>query len=240
MFYWREQTPDLLRGFTDVHGGTSTGRYATLNLGDHVGDDAGAVEINRRRVGDALALDRDRLIFMRQCHGSDVAEVSGPWAGEPPPVDALVSTTPGVGLAVLVADCTPVLLADEEASVVGAAHAGRPGLVAGVVPAVVGVMRDNGAKRIRATLGPSVCGRCYEVPAALRADVAQIVPEAATVSWTGTPAVDVAAGVAAQLAALGVTVQRVPGCTRERPDLYSYRRDQVTGRAAGVVALGIA
>jgi copper oxidase (laccase) domain-containing protein len=119
---------------------------------------------------------------------------------------------------------------------VAAVHAGRPGLVAGVVPAAVAAMRGLGADTIDAVVGPSVCGRCYEVPEAMRSDVAAVVPVAATVSWSGTPAVDVAAGVVTQLREAGVTVRWVPGCTRERPDLYSYRREASTGRFAGVVA----
>ena len=89
-----------------------------------------------------------------------------------------------------------------------------------------------------AVVGPSVCGRCYEVPAAMRDTAAGVEPVSATVSWTGTPAIDVAAGVVAQLRAGGAEVRWVPGCSRERDDLYSYRRDGRTGRFAGVVARG--
>ncbi|HSO65652.1 MAG TPA: laccase domain-containing protein, partial [Ornithinibacter sp.] len=97
-------------------------------------------------------------------------------------------------------------------------------------------MRDLGADTIDAVVGPSVCGRCYEVPAALRDTAAAVQPVSATVSWTGTPAVDVAAGVVAQLRDGGVAVRWLPGGAREREDLYSYRRDGATGRFAGVVA----
>jgi len=123
---------------------------------------------------------------------------------------------------------------------VGAAHAGRPGLVAGVVPAVAEAMAGLGAEpsRLVAYIGPTVCGRCYEVPEAMRDDVAAVVPEAgSTTSW-GTPAVDVTAGVRAQLAGLGVT-KIVPSgvCTLESADHFSYRRDRTTGRLAGYVWL---
>jgi len=120
---------------------------------------------------------------------------------------------------------------------VGAVHAGRPGMVGGVIASAIGAMRDLGATSIRATLGPSVCGRCYEVPDAMAREAAQVSPAAAARSWTGTPAIDVAAGVVEQLSAKGVAVQRIPGCTRERVDLYSYRRDANTGRFAGLVTL---
>ncbi len=115
-------------------------------------------------------------------------------------------------------------------------HAGRPGMVAGVVPRTLEVMADLGAGDVDAVVGPSVCGRCYEVPAEMRSAAAEVEPVSATVSWTGTPAIDVAAGVVAQLRAAGVPVTWVPGCSRERDDLYSYRRDGTTGRFAGVVA----
>ncbi|MFW6204259.1 MAG: laccase domain-containing protein, partial [Actinomycetota bacterium] len=140
-------------------------------------------------------------------------------------------------LAVLVADCVPVLLGDVAAGVVGVAHAGRVGLVAGVVPAVVAAMRDAGAGEIIARVGPSVCGRCYEVPDALRAEVAAVVPDAWSTTRSGGAAVDVAAGVEAQLGAAGVAAVRLSGCTIEDPGLYSYRRDRVTGRFAGLAWL---
>jgi polyphenol oxidase len=174
-------------------------------------------------------------------HGKDVAVVSGPWAdGRAASVDAIVTTRRGLALAVLTADCVPVLLADPVASVVAAAHAGRPGLVAGVVPAVVGAMTKLGARpeRIAAVTGPSVCGRCYEVPGEMRAEVAALVPEAyATTSW-GTPAVDVAEGVRAQLVRAGVIMGDQPHvCTLESADHFSYRRERTTGRLAGYVWL---
>jgi YfiH family protein len=134
------------------------------------------------------------------------------------------------------ADCVPVLLAAAEAGVIGAAHAGRAGMVGGVVPASVERMRALGAREITAWIGPSICGRCYEVPRMLRDEVARVEPvTAATTKW-GTPAIDVAAGVRVQLERAGVDVQEATGCTRERADLYSYRRDGPgSGRQAGVI-----
>jgi hypothetical protein len=132
----------------------------------------------------------------------------------------------------------PVLLADAEAGVVGAAHAGRPGLAAGVVPATLARMRDLGASVVTAWVGPHVCGACYEVPEEMRDEVGALVPEAvATTSW-GTPSLDLGAGVRAQLAAGGVSVVDAARCTRESPDLYSYRRDGLrAGRQAGLVRI---
>lgn len=233
MFHWRDDQQGVRRAFTSRGGGASEPPYASLNLGGHVGDDPDRVRVNRDRVAGALGVMSERLVFMDQCHGADVAVVTGP--GSPPPCDAMVTTAPDLALGVLVADCAPVLLSDAERGVVAVAHAGRPGLVAGVVDRVVATMRETGARRITATVGPSVCGRCYEVPGEMRDLAAGVVPEAATVSWTGTPAVDVAAGVVTQLRANDVDVTWVAGCTRESPSLFSYRRDGRTGRTAGVI-----
>ncbi|MEU2153679.1 peptidoglycan editing factor PgeF [Streptomyces sp. NPDC019396] len=228
--------------FTDRWGGVSAAPYAELNLGGAVGDDPAAVRTNRELAAKALGLEPGLVIWMNQVHGRDVALADGPWAtaADVPAVDAVVTARRGLALAVLTADCTPVLLADPVAGVAGAAHAGRPGMVAGVVPAAVEAMIALGADpgRIVARTGPAVCGRCYEVPEAMRAEVAAAVPEAWSETSWGTPAVDVTAGVHAQLAALGVRDRQVsPVCTRESGDHYSYRRDRTTGRLAGYVWL---
>ncbi|WP_431044902.1 peptidoglycan editing factor PgeF [Streptomyces sp. P1-3] len=227
--------------FTDRWGGVSAAPYDTLNLGGAVGDDPAAVRTNRERAARALGLEPGAVVWMNQVHGRDVAVVDGPWAGdEVPAVDAVVTTRRGLALAVLTADCTPVLLADPVAGVVGAAHAGRPGLVAGVVPATVEAMLALGAEpgRILARTGPSVCGRCYEVPEAMRDAVAEVVPEAWSRTVWGTAAVDVAAGVTAQLARSGVGIGGHSHiCTLESADHFSYRRDRTTGRLASYVWL---
>ncbi|MGW2260904.1 peptidoglycan editing factor PgeF [Streptomyces sp. NPDC004749] len=227
--------------FTDRWGGVSAAPYDRLNLGGAVGDDPAAVRANRELAAKTLGLDPARVVWMNQVHGREVAVVEQPWTdGDVPAVDAVVTVRRELALAVLTADCVPVLLADPVAGVVAAAHAGRPGLVAGVVPAAVEAMTGLGAEpsRIVARTGPAVCGRCYEVPAAMRDEVAATVPAArAETSW-GTPAVDVVAGVHAQLDALGVADrQRSDVCTRESDDHYSYRRDRTTGRLAGYVWL---
>lgn len=213
------------------------GDYASLNLGGHVGDDPYAVESNRRLVAGTFGVHRDHLLFMSQCHGSDIALVDGPWHGEPPAVDCLVTTSTDLALAVLVADCTPVLLVDRAAGVAAAVHAGRPGMMLGIVGRAVDAMTDLGARSISAVVGPSVCGRCYEVPEAMRAQAAKVSPVTAAISWQGTPALDVAAGVVDQLTARAVAVKWIWGCSRESESLFSYRRQHRTGRFAGVVRL---
>jgi len=232
VFAWHEDRSGVVRAVTDRSGGVSRGRYSGLNLGSHVDDDPDAVSANRARLTERLGRP---VVYMDQCHGAEVAVVDGV-PDVAPSCDAVVTRSTEVALAVLVADCVPVLLSG--GGVVAAVHAGRPGLVAGVVPRTLAVMRELGAGEVDAVVGPSVCGRCYEVPAGMRDTAARVEPVSATVSWTGTPAIDVAAGVVAQLRAGGVEVRWVPGCSRERDDLYSYRRDGRTGRFAGVVAKG--
>ncbi|CAM5550533.1 laccase domain protein [Streptomyces coeruleorubidus] len=228
--------------FTDRWGGVSAAPYEELNLGGAVGDDPGAVRANRELAAKSLGVEPDRVVWMNQVHGADVAVVDGPWGSSSgiPSVDAIVTTRRGLALAVLTADCVPVLLADPVAGIAAAAHAGRPGMIAGVVPAALRAMTDLGAEpsRIVARTGPTVCGRCYEVPEAMRAEVSAIEPAAyAETSW-GTPAVDVSAGVHAQLERLGVRDRaQSPVCTLESEDHFSYRRDRTTGRLAGYVWL---
>ncbi|MFF7390425.1 peptidoglycan editing factor PgeF [Streptomyces scabiei] len=254
----RENVSGAHFAFTDRWGGVSAAPYEELNLGGAVGDDPSAVTTNRELAAKSLGLEPDRVVWMNQVHGADVAVVDGPWGSDSgtgsgtgtgpgsasagiPSVDAIVTTRRGLALAVLTADCVPVLLADPVAGVVAAAHAGRPGMIAGVVPAAVRAMTELGAApdRIVARTGPAVCGRCYEVPEAMRAEVATIEPAAyAETSW-GTPSVDVCAGVHAQLERLGVRDrEQSPVCTLESRDHFSYRRDRATGRLAGYVWLG--
>lgn len=227
--------------FTDRWGGVSAAPFGTLNLGGAVGDLPHAVRANRERVALALGLDPDGVVWMRQVHGRSVATVDGPWPdGAVPEADGVVTARPGLALAVLTADCAPVLLADPVAGVAGAAHAGRPGLVAGVIPATLEAMCELGARpeRVIARTGPMVCGRCYEVPADLRDAVEDSAPGSAAVTRQGTPSVDLLAGLRRQLAAQGVGKLRDSGvCTLESTDHFSYRKDRKTGRLASYVWL---
>lgn len=183
-----------------------------------------------------------RTVRMHQVHGARVAVIGGDSGlplevGMVDGVDALVTAEPGVALVTRAADCVPVVLADPGAGVLGAVHAGRAGVVAQVVPAAVAAMRESGARRIRAWIGPAVCGGCYEVPADLREEVAATVPAARAETTWGTPSLDLVAGVRSQLAAHGVDeVVDLARCTREDPTLHSYRRDgAAAGRSAGIV-----
>jgi hypothetical protein len=179
------------------------------------------------------------VVFVRQVHGRGVHVHDGPAppVGETdpaPPVAAdAVVTCGGAAAAVLVADCVPVLLADPGAGVVAAVHAGRRGVAAGVVPAAVEAMAGLGARELRAVVGPAICGACYEVPQALRDEVAAVLPAAASTTSWGTPALDLPGAVRAQLLAAGVSgVAVVGGCTLEDPRWFSHR-GTAAGRPAG-------
>jgi polyphenol oxidase len=232
-----ELAPGVLTKFTGRAGGVSAAPFDTLNMSGSVGDQASAVATNRRRVAQACGLRPEQLSWMHQVHG---AAVSYAPASELPEADAMFTDTPARGLVVLVADCAPVLLADPQARIVGAAHAGREGMAAGVVTELLAAMAAAGADpaRMHAVIGPHICGACYEVPAELQARIAGRVPESACLTRAGTTGIDIGAGIEAQLARAGVrTVAADPRCTAETQGLYSYRRDGRTGRSAGLVWL---
>ncbi|MDQ6648915.1 MAG: peptidoglycan editing factor PgeF [Actinomycetota bacterium] len=233
--------PDVRAVVTDRRGGFSPPPYDENNLGAHVGDDPAAVAANRDRTARTLGLSAGTVTWMQQEHGARVGLVSGRGTVvEPDGVDALVVTEPNRPLAVLVADCVPVLLADAEAGVGAVAHAGRAGVVAGVVPATLAVMVDQGARRerLRAVLGPAIGSCCYEVPEALQDEVSALVPATRARTRAGTAALDLRAGLAAVLRAEGVRAIEVDQrCTADDPELFSYRRDGATGRFAGYLWL---
>jgi len=193
-------------------------------------------EVELPRLEEACGV---RFARLNQVHGDDVLVVDapGPAALEDlPSGDALVTATRGVGLMIRAADCVPVLLADARVGVVGAIHSGRQGTSLDIAARTIIRMRELGAEEIRAWVGPRVCGGCYEVPDQMRDEVAAAVPATYAETTWGTPALDLGAGVVAQLAAAGADVIDVGGCTREEPRLHSHRRDgAVAGRLAGVV-----
>lgn len=152
-------------GFFTRKGGASSGVFAGLNCGYGSSDQQDIVKINRTRVAGALDVAPDRLVSVYQVHSPDVVVVDGPINGQTPPADAMVSATPGVALGILTADCQPVLFADPDAGVIGAAHAGWKGALDGVLDATVDAMLEQGATRdnITAVIGPTISQRAYEV-----------------------------------------------------------------------------
>jgi YfiH family protein len=232
---------DVRFAFTSRAGGFSAPPFDEFNLSLDVGDVAAVVERNRASLLDRV--DLAGAAWLRAQHGSDVHVLNtadpidtADGAQDALLGDGLVTTTVGLGLGALSADCALVVLADPAAGVVGCLHCGRQGLVAGVVDAVVEAMRENGARSIRAAIGPTICGSCYEVPAPMAAAVAAVVPAASTRGRHGRAALDIRAGVQDQLKSSGVrAVRLVGGCTLEDADTFSYRRDHVTGRMGALV-----
>lgn len=167
-------TTDSLRaphGFFTRLGGVSSGAYASLNCSLSSGDQRDAVLANRARAARAIGAEPDWLVGLMQVHGADVVEVNSAWLpGAGPRADAMVTNRPGIALGIVTADCVPVLLADAEAGVAGAAHAGWRGAVAGVIEATVAAMTQLGARpdRITAAIGPCIRQASYEVAADMR------------------------------------------------------------------------
>jgi YfiH family protein len=223
------------RVITTRDGGASKPPYDTFNLGGGVGDDPEAVAANRKRLAEELGLESDHLVWMEQVHGRNAVIVNEPQSHAVEVTDAVVTSTPGLALVALIADCVPVLLADPTAGVVAAVHAGRVGARIGVVPAA---LTEVGARvdRVEALLGPSVCGECYEVPPEMQRDVANHLPGSACKTRKGTTGLDLRAGLWQQLADAGVAKIGIdPRCTVEDNSLFSHRRNGTTGRLAALI-----
>ncbi|AGT05892.1 hypothetical protein cgp_2365 [Corynebacterium glutamicum MB001] len=228
--------------FTTRAGGVSQSPYASFNLGDHVGDDPQAVASNRNRLADIIGLSPDKVVYMEQIHSNTVTVIDeAPADGQAvEATDALVTTQRGLALAVLVADCVPVLLSDTDAGVIAAVHAGRMGARNGIVAKTIAKMEELGAKpsRIHALMGAAASGANYEVPEAMARDVEAKLPGSIARTTKGTTGLDIRAGLLRQMLSLGVQmIDSDPRCTIEDEDLFSYRREGTTGRQAGVVWL---
>lgn len=211
---------------------------AAGNLGLHVGDDRAAVYGRRAEVA---AWAGRPVHFARHVHGVTVLEAPShqhtPDEGEPVG-DGWCAAAPAA-LAVLAADCVPVLFADPAARVIAAAHAGRVGLFGGMLDATVAAMRTRGAKNIHAVIGPAICGSCYEVSPAMANDAARAGFPVGTSRW-GTPSIDLPGIAAQELQALGVQVQTTAWCTLEDQRFFSHRSaDRAGGRHAGIITLGL-
>ncbi|WIY51867.1 peptidoglycan editing factor PgeF [Devosia sp. YIM 151766] len=233
-------------GFFGRRGGMSTGDFAGLNVSWAVGDDQQIVERNRESVRQATAIGP--LIVVRQVHSAAVETIHGAVAPSTLEADALVTATPGLALAILTADCTPILLADPDAGVVGAAHAGWRGAVDGIVGNTVAAMAALGADpaNISAAYGPSISAPNYEVGDKFRSDFLALHPGGEHHFHTppgGQPHFDLPGFVEARLRAAGITrVERVGACTYAHPDRYfSHRlathRGTKTGRQIAVIGL---
>lgn len=226
------------RVVTGRAGGVSKAPYDSFNLGDHVGDDPAAVAANRARLAATIGLTPERLVWMDQIHGRTIATVDGPVAEPIPGTDGVVTAERDLALVVVTADCVPILLSDDTAGVIAAVHAGRVGARIGIALRVLDAMVARGAElsRIGAFLGPAAAGESYEVPAEMRADVEKHLPGSAAVTSTGTPGIDLRAGLRRQLLDAGIAaVAQDPRDTITDRTLFSHRRGAPTGRLASVI-----
>ena len=216
--------------FTDRLGGYSQGDFSSLNLALHVEDEAATVLRNR----DVIEQSYGTTVYMNQVHGNNVEVISAPM-DQILTCDGLVTNVAGITLAVLVADCIPLLLSSQ--NIVAAVHVGRRGLVNGVAAKTVNIMRELGADKITAKLGPSICGPCYEVDQVTYEEVISIHPSARSKTSAGSPALDLPTALVADLAKLSIESHVDSRCTQEDDDLFSYRKSHRTGRQAGLIRL---
>jgi polyphenol oxidase len=225
--------PGLAHGFFTREGGVSKGIYRSLNCGPGSRDEPSDVLENRRRVARHLGVPHTHLLTCHQVHSTLAQVVNQPWApGSSPKVDALVTATPGIAVAVLAADCAPVLFADAGARIIGAAHAGWRGALAGILEATVVAMERIGARRghIRAALGPCIGPASYEVGEEFEA--AFLAQDAANVHFfrrpepAVRPRFDLPGYVLHRLGQAGLGgVENATRCTYlNDQQLFSYRR----------------
>jgi YfiH family protein len=217
--------------FTDSTGGKSTGAFLSRNLGSHVGDDLDSVEANRKLLGEEIGRP---IQFMNQVHGN-IVEVIDEYTQRPPTADALVTTNPNIALAVMVADCIPLLLTNQGS--IAAVHVGRKGLLNGITQSALSVMSDIAPSTITAIIGPSICATCYEVSDDVYEEVTSALPRSMSRTPGGGLALNLVAALSYQLESNGVRVLDRTGCTVEDRSLFSYRRDGVTGRQVGLIWL---
>lgn len=228
---------DFRHGFFTRRGGASSGVFAGLNCGPGSSDQSEMVRINRARVADAMGVEMPSLVTVHQVHSADVVNVSAPLGDDKPKADALVTATPGLALAVLTADCQPVLFADPENEVIGAAHAGWRGARDGVLEATVESMIDLGAERdcIRAVIGPCISQSAYEVGPEFFEDF--IADDMANTRFFAggegdRMMFDLPAYGLHRLRTAGVEAEWTRYCTYSDPDrFYSYRRTTHAGEA---------
>lgn len=236
-------------GFLGRRGGVSEGVCSGLNVGLGSGDDPELIAENRRRAVAAVA-PGSRLVTLHQVHSPDAIYVADPFADEARPrADAIVTDRPGLLLGILTADCAPVLLADAEAGVVGAAHAGWKGALGGVVEATVAEMERRGAERARiaAAVGPCIARRSYEVDEAFLRRFADSDPEAERFFSSGREGrhqFDLEGFVVSRLAAAGIPrIEALGEDTYAQPErFFSYRRathksEPTYGRQVSLIGL---
>lgn len=244
-----EKLAPMRHGFFTRKGGASSGVFSGLNCGQGSSDQSEIVAHNRGRVAQALDLEHDALVSVHQVHSPDVAHVIAPFS-EKPKADAMVTASQGLGLAILTADCQPVLFADKKAGVIGAAHAGWKGAQAGVLEATVDAMEALGANatNIAAVIGPCISQKAYEVGQEFFEQFTDTDPETRRFFINGASSdkylFDLPAFGLSRLRARGVGYATWTGhCTySDEARFYSYRRtthrgEKDYGRLVSVIRL---
>jgi YfiH family protein len=245
-----ERLGGVRHGFFGRRGGVSTGEFASLNVSESAGDKLTHVMENRAQIAGLLGFSPDQLVMVKQVHSVTVLEVARlPGSGDKPEADALVTRVPGIALGILTADCTPILFADAEAGVIGAAHAGWKGAVGGIAEATVAAMVDLGARadRIVAAIGPTISGPNYEVGPEFAANLLRDHRDAANRISTpegGREHFDLPGFVFDHLAGTGVgLIDDLGICTYAEPKKYFSHRYAThkgtnAGRQLSVIGLG--
>lgn len=216
---------------TSRFGGVSTGKFKSFNLADHVGDDSQQVASNRQVL--AQLLEANSLKVLAANHGADVQFVDE--SSTITPGDGFVTKSINLGLVALAADCVPFALVDPTAQLVAVGHCGWKGLVAKLPEALAQTFAEHGgqASRSIAVLGPAICAKCYEV----ETDRVDLVALSCPSAVADKRHLDISAGVIEKLANVGFQIEQIAGCTVQNSELYSYRRDGVTGRHALAVVI---
>ncbi|MFY9262795.1 MAG: laccase domain-containing protein [Actinomycetaceae bacterium] len=241
--------PTISLGFTSRSGGFSDGDWGGLNLGFHVADDPATVARNRQLLATELGVP---VVWMDQVHGSHIADARHAQIDDNGflnvgQADGIIIERPvigdGLAAAVMVADCIPLLIADRTGQRGAVVHVGRAGMDKNIAGAAVAqlVARGSAVTDLRAVLGPSICGSCYEVSPELAADVGMRHPQALSQTRFGTPGLDIRSGLLSQLDGLGVAAVDDDICTYETTGYYSFRRStherSHSGRFVGIVRL---
>ena len=214
--------------FTNRLGGVSKSPFDSANLGDHVGDNPSDVAENRSQLESQIGMP---VSFMNQVHGDTVILVENNQTT--PTCDALITTERKLAVAVMVADCIPLLLKSDVA--VAAVHVGRKGLMNGIARKTIDAMRDLGAEVIHSYIGPSICGGCYEVGLDIFEEVVSKYPTSDSSKRSGKKTLDLVAGLKTDLK--DTVLLDLSSCVLEDKHTFSYRRDGITGRQAGVIWL---
>jgi YfiH family protein len=229
----------IRHGFFTRQGGVSSGIYGSLNCGPGSGDSADNVSQNRALVAESLGVPPHHLVTLYQVHSPSAVVVDRPWKQTPPEADALVTSTPGLAVGVLTADCAPILFCDPQARVVAAAHAGWRGALSGIIDATIAAMEDLGAKRARmvAAIGPAISQKAYEVSTDYVDRFLAEEPDSTaffiTDEISGEPHFDLPAYVFERLSSAGVgAIADLGLCTYcDETRLFSYRRSQHHGES---------